>query len=722
MTRGAIAYHILRELGPGWCLARAMLAARARLGLVQRATPMGSWDDWPLASLLGGDIPADPSAYAEHRSKTGPAFLFDESARGPLRRALADLDSGCPSAVAEADALLDGRFIYFGRHSVELGSEPDWHRNAFSGQIAPRDQHWSEVTTFGLGDIKAIWEPSRFGFTYPLVRAYLRTGDERYAERFWELLESWRAANPPNLGANWKCGQEATFRLMAWCFALYGLAGAEATTDDRIASLGQMAGFTAHRIEAHVDYALSQRNNHGISEAVGLLTVGLLFPEMKNAARWEAAGRDLLEDQCRRLIYDDGSFCQHSVVYHRLMLHDVLWAIRLAERNARPLSSDLRARVTIAAEWLERLVDPVTGRVPHYGSCDGSNILPLSACDYLDFRPVVQAAWVVLKDRRRYGPGPWDEEAYWISGRADLGEARPSDGAPNFQCAEGGYHVLASDASRSFVRCADFRRGHRPAHLDQLHVDVTWRGQGIAIDPGTLSYNHPGIEGADLASSRVHNTVTVDGASQAERISHFLALPWPQGLAGPIHVSRRGGLALWQGWHDGYQRLPEPVTHGRAVIRLGDEHWCVLDRLVSDAPHRYRLHWLLADFEHRLEGSRLTLMTPSGDYHVLVGADAPEPDLSLVRGDPGSTRGWWSPYYYERQPALSLALEAESPILHFWTVFGPAQSTVEPGENMIRLVLDGGVAEVRLRPDDEPLPVGRVTYRREAYPQGVGNP
>jgi len=53
-----------------------------------------------------------------------------------------------------------------------------------------------------------IWEPSRFGFAYALVRAYWRSGDERYAELFWQLVEDWRANNTPQLGPNWKCGQE----------------------------------------------------------------------------------------------------------------------------------------------------------------------------------------------------------------------------------------------------------------------------------------------------------------------------------------------------------------------------------------------------------------------------------------------------------------------------------------------------------------------------------
>src|SRR6185369_9740255 len=101
---------------------------------------------------------------------------------------------------------------------------------------------------------------SRFGFAYALARAYWRTGDEAHAEMFWRAAEDWRAKNPPQLGPNWKCGQETSFRVMAWCFALHALLDARATTASRVASLARMIAVSAERIAANFDYALSQRN------------------------------------------------------------------------------------------------------------------------------------------------------------------------------------------------------------------------------------------------------------------------------------------------------------------------------------------------------------------------------------------------------------------------------------------------------------------------------
>ena len=45
-------------------------------------------------------------------------------------------------------------------------------------------------------------------------------------------------------------------------------------------------------------------------------------------------------------------------------------------------------------------------------------------------------------------------------------------------------------------------------------------------DPGTLSYNLPGVLWADLSSARFHNVPLVDEVDPMDRVSRFLWLPW----------------------------------------------------------------------------------------------------------------------------------------------------------------------------------------------------
>lgn len=699
--RVRLAGTLARTLGPGWIVYRAKHAAQLRAGLVERRLPAIAWDEAPLAAELTDPALADPDAYLAYRRQGAPAFFFAPRDRASFAPHLRAWDTPDENPVRVADDLKSGTFRFFSGASMELGESPEWHRNVITGQAAPVDRHWSRLDDFGSGDIKVIWEPSRFSFTYFLVRAFWRTGDDAYAERFWRLAESWRAGNPPQCGPNWKCGQETSFRVMAWCFGLYGFLEAPASTPARVAMLAEMIAFSGHRIEGMVDYALSQQNNHGVSEGTGLWTIGSLFPELRRAEQWRERGRAILERLGQELIYEDGAFSQHSLNYHRVMLHDYLWAMRLGELHGRALSPALYERIARAGELLYQLQDEATGRVPCYGANDGALVLALSNCDYTDYRPVIQAMRFLTNRTRTYASGPWDEETLWMCGevaataRVDAPERR------DLRANAGGYVTLRSKNGFAFTRCSTFR--HRPSHADLLHVDLWWRGINVALDPGTYSYNSPAPWDKGLASTASHNTVTVDGRDQMDKAGRFLWLPWARGISRFDATSEGRFFAYWEGEHNGYQRLEPLATHRRGILRIGDDHWLVLDEVRSEGPHDVRLHWLLADLPYRIEDAvtpagrsqaTLTMVTQAGDYSVTVGSLCEPGNCSVVRADGETTRGWRSAYYLDRTPALSLALDVRASAARFWTLVGPSGSsaTVEDSE----LLLAIGGAQVRI--------------------------
>ena len=140
-----------------------------------------------------------------------------------------------------------------------------------------------------------------------------------------------------------------------------------------------MIAAQADRVARDHVYARLQRNNHAISEGVGLWTVGLLFPELRSAAEWRDQGRRILIEEAMRQIAGDGSYIQNSLNYHRLMLQDYIWAARLAEACDDALPGALLDRVERAVEFLYQTQDQESGRVPCYGNNDGALILPINA-------------------------------------------------------------------------------------------------------------------------------------------------------------------------------------------------------------------------------------------------------------------------------------------------------------------------------------------------------
>ena len=662
--------HLWRHFGPGWLMFRAGYALRRRSGLMRRSLPATSWDAQSLSSFLCDPSLADSVTYAAHRAEQNVPFLFDAADREKWQPHFRRWDAASTSPVRIADALFDGVFRFFEHHSINLGCPPNWHLHPVSGQEYPADRHWSEIGDFDGGDIKFVWEPSRFAWVYPLVRAYWRTGDERFARLFWRLVEDWRESNPPQHGVNWKCGQEVALRVMACCFGLYGFADSPETTPARVAMLAQLLAVSGRRIEANLSYALSQQNNHGISEASGLWTLGLLFPEFKSSDRWKQLGRDALEHQCRKLIDADGAFCQHSVNYQRVMLHACLWSIRLGELHGQPLSDELQERVGRAGEFLWQLQDEATGCLPRHGANDGALVLPLTNCAVEDYRPVVQSSYWMRSRKRCLVAGPWNEELLWLCGTEAIESPVEERKRHDWQGRESGYSVLRSHHGHVMTRAGSFR--HRPAHADMLHTDIWWRGQNVAIDAGTYSYNAAPPWHTPLARTGYHNTVTVDGRDQMDRVGRFLWLPWLSGEQSPIVSSEQGNLSYWEGTHDGYKRLASSVEHRRGILRIGAEHWLIVDSLKSDALHTYRLHWLLMDVPYELDESQhhLTLKTLHGPYDIRIAADT-STELTCARADRLSSRGWYAPHYGDRQPAISLACLSEDTSVMFWTLLGP---------------------------------------------------
>ncbi len=690
MYRARRLVSLVRDCGPGWLAFRVRYAAARRLGLPARATPAQPWTARPLAAWLRPGIPADPEGYAGWRAAHPAPFFFEH---------VPAVDRVSPRAGDAADAILAGQWPFFDGTIFPLGFPPPWHRDPRDGAEWPAGTHWSQIDDAGTRDIKFVWEPSRFGVAYLLARAWAARADERYPEAFWRLIADWAASNAPMLGANWRCGQEASFRVMAWCFGLHAFAGAAASTPARIARLVAMLAWHGERIAANIAYARSQRNNHAISEGVGLWTLGLLLPELRDATRWRDHGRRVLEEEAVRQIYDDGAYIQHSTNYHRLMLHDYVWAIELGRRHRTPLSAALVERVARATRCLASLVDGVSGQAPALGHNDGALILPLADAPFDDFRPVVQLAHYCVHRERRYPAGPWDEPLAWLcNGDAAGNLAAPGAAADTRIIAApiGGFITVHGRDSWALLRCARFR--DRPAHADQLHVDAWWRGVNVACDAGTYLYTSGDAWANALAGTRTHNTVMVDGEDQMLKAGRFLWLDWAHGEI--EHLESDGDDAdVCQAVHHGYARLG--VTHRRTLARLADV-WLVVDDLVASGRHRLRLHWLLADAPVRFDADagRAVLDLTPGAFGIQVhGPAGTRAALCRGGGCAAPIDGWRSPRYGVKAPALALTVEGETAgPARFVSVMAPAGAVAEVAGATITAQSNGTAFTVTLAP------------------------
>lgn len=627
LSKPILALKALRQLG--WSQIQPYLRYQFRLrsGLLRRETP--------------------PVSYAQVAEDTGEVSLpvFPLPNLGYFN---ALLGNQTEDLMAEADEIVDGRVRLFGGPPVPL-------RLTLPGELP----HWTKAAGehYSGEDIKFIWEPGRFGWATVLARAYLASEKEVYAEKFWSLTEAFAHGNPPNMGPHWASGQEVAIRLVALAFAAGIFFPSEHTTPGRKELFAGLTAAHAARILPTLDYARAQNNNHLVTEAVGLYTAAALLPEHPEAEVWKSQGWQWLHHALQTQIAEDGCYSQHSTNYHRLLLQAALFARRVAAEQYDRFPSESLARLAAATRWLLVLLDRASGGVPNLGGNDGAYILPLTTHPCEDFRQVIQAAGHAFLHEAPLPPGPGDEMTLWLGGRPV--EEVVESPQPNLL-------RLTGERSWAYLRAAHFNS--RPAHADQLHLDLWWQGTNVLRDPGVYQYNGEPPWDNPLDTTAVHNTLTVEGQPQMTKAGRFLWLDWAQADVLDTGKDERDQLTWAVAQHEGYKRFG--VFHRRTVSVEGDT-WIVRDQLVPVDENQkarrtlnVRLHWLLPDWGWELKDGVLRLDSGEGDVVLQVQSVDSVLAFSLVRagellageGVDFTTRGWFSPTYGEKDPALSLGV------------------------------------------------------------------
>jgi hypothetical protein len=527
---------------------------------------------------------------------------------------------------SQADELVEGRFAAFGGPPVAVGSPPDWFRSVLTGRsVDAPPTHWSRIDDFasGAGDIKGVWELSRFAWAPALAAAAADSGEPAYLDTLNAWTLDWLRRNPRNRGPHWMCGQETALRMLHLLAAARHLGQHRTPTPTLVRTVAEHCG----RIHATLPYAVAQANNHAISEAAGLYIGGAWLGSVLDAkdvrvrlARgWERTGRRRLVAGVRRLVAPDGSFPQQSLNYHRMVV-DLLAAVEdwraTLGRPAFPRGYAERARS--AVRWLDAFTDPVSGDAPNFGPNDGAQVLGSAGGRFRDYGGAVERA-------RSAFPG--------------TPPAAGSELVPR-----GGYARLAEPgAGRSWAMVRIPLAAFRPGDSDPLHVDLWDRGRNLLRDGGTFSY-HPEFAAvrAELAGPAGHNTAQFDGRDPMPVVGPFLRRSRIRSVdVGRVEVT--AGAVRWSGCY----RDDAGAEHGREIA-VGSRRWEVTDRL-SGYRDRAVLRWRLHPGSWTLSGRRC-----SGPFGTIaVDADAPLRRVELVEGRESRRYGEHTPL-----PVLEVEVEA----------------------------------------------------------------
>jgi heparinase II/III-like protein len=526
-------------------------------------------------------------------------------------------------SIERGERVVAGEYEAFGHAWRSIPqSAREWHTDPNTGFTWPDAPWWTIYHLPAGADVKDIWEPARFSWIYDLVRANAVAQDGKYTATFHEKVAAWLAANPPFRGVHWSCGQEVSIRALALLHgeSAFAVLPGQAPGGNVI----KLLAYSGERIADAIGYGLSQRNNHGISEAAGLVHIGLrLAGAHPSARRWLEHGRHLLDEQIQDQFSDDGWYAQHSFTYMRVALEQALLAQRALRTAGSSLSRASLGKLASAVSAMIELVDAETGVLPNHGSNDGARIAPFSSAGYRDFRPVITLGALVL-GLSLPADVPQDAEVLgWIGGTVPAGAARPG----NVVIRTGSWAMARVGEAVVFLRAGSY--SHRPSHIDPLHLDIRFRAQEVVTDAGTYAYNAPAPWNNGLVSARVHNGPTIDDTEPAIRGPRFLWYSWPESRI--VAAGYADGRATLVAEVPGRVRREVIVTPGAVEV---------IDRAIDPAASVMEVFWLLHP-----------------DLHAEYVVDAPAAQRVPSRDD--DVRGWFSASYGKRVPAIGLRVRCQ---------------------------------------------------------------
>lgn len=471
---------------------------------------------------------------------------------------------------------------------------------------------------------------------------HVRNGDHGALERMNTWLTDWCARNSPYRGPNWKCGQEASIRVLHLACAALMLGQVWRPKS----GLQELVRVHLRRIVPTVHYAMAQDNNHGTSEAAALFVGGSWLATQGGAdgKRWQKIGRRWLENRAARLIGHQGTFSQYSLNYQRVML-DTFSFVEVWRRqlNLPDFSDRWRSRAIAAAEWLRHMVNPVNGDGPNVGANDGARLFPLTSTAFRDFRPTVQLSMAVFAKQCAYSPnGLWNHSLDW------LGVPVPRDMAPgpgHYVADDGGFAVLRRGRAMVMLRYPRFR--FRPSQADALHVDLWVGGENLLRDGGSYSYNAESKWMDYFGGTASHNTVQFDGRNQMPRLGRFLLGSWLRTTHFETLQDGPESTCFAAGYRDCEQaHHRRKIVLQNSLLRVVDQ----VDGFRDNCVVRWRLcpkSWSIATDERKVQ-------VVHGPWHLAIEADVPISRASLVEG-------WESRHYLDRSLLPVLEIETRKP-------------------------------------------------------------
>lgn len=576
--------------------------------------------------------------------------------------------------VAAAQRILAGRFDVFAMDDAELGNPPRWNRDpktgieaplAFGKQLDYRDPR-------AVGDCKYLWEPNRHLHLVTLAQAYALSGEQQYAATLRAHLESWFDACPFRRGVNWSSSLEAGLRLINWALAwqllggvdspVFAGEGGDAFRRRWLESVYQHAEFACGHFSLH-----SSANNHLIGEAAGVFTAAMAWPHWGRARRWYDVSRAILEREALLQNAPDGVNREQATSYQQFTFDLLLLPLLAAHANGDEFPAEYRSRLEGMLVFLASVMD-VGGNLPMFGDADDAYVARLDPRASFDRCKSLLATGAILFDRGEFKAkaGALDDKTRWLLGPEadrlfDAVDASAATLPMRRAFPDGGYYILGCDfeGPDEIRLVADagplgYREIAAHGHADALSFTLSLGGVEMLVDPGTFAYHTESEWRSYFRGTSAHNTLRVDGLDQSQPGGNFMWLRKASAACTAWKAS--ADQDCFEGSHDGYAGLADPVIHRRRVtLDKRARTLALADTLEMQGEHQVEL------FFHCAEGSRVepipggVSVTRGGRTLRIRWPDVPGARVDIREGSIAPISGWVSRRFDRKVAAPTLA-------------------------------------------------------------------
>ncbi len=566
------------------------------------------------------------------------------------------------SILSDAQDVLENRFETLGSGKMELGNKIRWQQDFKSGKEWPLTAS-SSLDILDIehsSDVKVPWELSRFHQVWWLGKAYWLTHNERYAEKFRDLILDWIENNPPGKGVNWVVAMEAAIRSANWIAGFYFFC--ESPSLQAEFWLKFLKGLYCHGcfIEGNIEYA-RQNGNHFLSDVVGLIFLGIFFQHTPFGDRWLRWGVRALADEMENQVYPDGVDYEKSTSYQRLVLELFYTPAILCMKNGIKMPGAFMERLEKMFEFVECYIRP-DGSIPLMGDADDGRLFRFSMNDEInDHRHAVSVGAIMFeRSDFKQAARKFYQDALWLLGgegfetyqrlKGDI----PTIVSQSFPL--GGFYVMKNEHVHVAIDAGDIGMrglgGH--GHNDVLSFELWAEGEPVIVDSGTYAYTFDAVARQELRGTRAHNTIMVD----RNEIATFSGL-WriEKDLTSP-HVSRWQTSPqedILEAEHHAYQSLMLPVlVRRRFTLDKPRLNLQISDTLEGVGKHLAEsfLHFAPGILLSVEEGRRAIAKTKKARYSI-----------TADKGEFSMSETWFSPSYgvRERKKTLCLTFNADVP-------------------------------------------------------------